>query len=249
MSTHYYYLAIDAGCLLFPFIFSFDKRTEFYKSWRALFVGIALMMIVFIPWDIAFTKAQIWGFNPNYISGTGLLGLPIEEWLFFFCVPYAGLFSYVSVGYYFPRDPLQKASSGISWTIMALCLGLLVLYHDHAYTALTALLLLLLLAVLKLTKQTGFLGRFFLTYLFVMLPFMVTNGLLTGLAFWRYPLFNSAPESVLDMIVWYDNAENLGVRIFSVPVDDFLYAMLMLLMVTLGFEWVKAHQAKTASTA
>ena len=62
----------------------------------------------------------------------------------------------------------------------------------------------------------------------LLIPFVLTNGVLTGLRFWEYPIINTRPEAVLDQVVWYDNAHNLGVRFFSIPFDDFLYAFLLI---------------------
>jgi len=249
MDSRLFYLAIDLGCVLFPFLFSFDKRTSFYKSWPALGVGILFMMCVFIPWDIAFTNIGIWGFNPTYISGAYLLHLPIEEWLFFICVPYACAFTYVSVGYFFPSNPFSKIERLISYSVMLLSVVLLICFPDKAYTSLTALLTLILIALLTFVIKSKFLGSFYLTYLFIVIPFLLVNGLLTGLDFWKYPIINNQPNSVLDQIVWYNNSENIGLRIFSIPVDDLLYGFLLLLMVITGFEAYRNHQAKSASTA
>ena len=46
-----------------PFLFSFHPKLKFYKKWKSLFIAIALTMLIFIPWDIIFTKNGIWGFN------------------------------------------------------------------------------------------------------------------------------------------------------------------------------------------
>jgi len=58
-----------------------------------------------------------------------------------------------------------------------------------------------------------FLGRFFMTFLVISIPFLIFNGILTSLP-----------------VVWYDDAENLGIRIFSIPADDLIYNMGMLLI-------------------
>jgi len=249
MDSRLFYLAIDLGCLLFPLLFSFDKRTTFYKSWPALGVGILFMMCIFIPWDAAFTNSGIWGFNPKYISGVHLLYLPVEEWLFFICVPYACTFTYVSIRYFFPENPLKKIERLVGFAIMLLSVLLLIGFSDKAYTSLTALLTLLFMAVLIFVVKPKFMGTFYLTYTIVLIPFILVNGLLTGLDFWDYPVFNHAPDQIVEQIVWYNNAENIGLRIFSIPVDDLLYGFLMLLMVTTGFEAYEHYQAKRASTA
>jgi len=75
---NYLYLLIDGLTVAFPLILSFDKRVAFYKSWKYLFSAILCMMVFFIPWDIAFTNYQVWGFNKAYLSGIYLFNLPID---------------------------------------------------------------------------------------------------------------------------------------------------------------------------
>ncbi len=55
-------------------------------------------------------------------------------------------------------------------------------------------------------------------------PFLAVNGVLTG-------------SWIKDEIVWYNNAENLGIRIGTIPVEDTVYMMLMLLITTVVYEW------------
>ena len=97
MNPHYLYLTVDLAVLAIPLLCSFDRKVRFVRFWPALFPAIAVMMALFIPWDIAFTERGIWGFNPDYLSGLWIAGIPLEEWLFFLCIPYACLFTYESL--------------------------------------------------------------------------------------------------------------------------------------------------------
>ena len=83
MNPHYLYLVVDLAVIAVPLAFSFDRKVRFVRFWPALFPAIAVMMALFIPWDIAFTERGIWGFNPDYLSGFWIAGIPVEEWLFF----------------------------------------------------------------------------------------------------------------------------------------------------------------------
>ena len=106
----YLYLWLNLGSLSIPFLFSFHPKLKFYKRWKALFLGILFSMLIFIPWDIIFTINGFWGFNPNYFLDIKLFSLPIEEWLFFICIPYACVFTHYSLLYYFPNICLLYTS-------------------------------------------------------------------------------------------------------------------------------------------
>lgn len=243
MSTHLYYLLVNLGCLVVPLLFSFHPKLRFYKEWRAYAVGTILMMLVFIPWDIHFTDRAIWGFDRQYVSGPFLLGLPVEEWLFFVCIPYACTFTY-SCFRKLVRSPIpEQATRILAIGIAIACLLIAVSNLDKAYTFWAHLLCALLLGIHILILRKNYLSWFLLMFGVILLPFIVFNGILTGLEFWTYPLINTQPELVSECIVWYNNAENLGIRIFSMPVDDLAYGMLMLLLVITGFEWYRERAA------
>jgi len=86
------YLYLDIFTLAAPLLLSFDKKVAFYKSWKYLFPAILIMAVFFIAKDVIFAAYGIWSFNDDYLIGFRLLGLHIEEWLFFIVVPYARVF-------------------------------------------------------------------------------------------------------------------------------------------------------------
>lgn len=234
ISDHYYYLLVNFLCVVFPFLFSFKKEMPFYKKWRALGFATVLMMAFFIPWDILFTHLGVWGFNGTYTSGNYIANLPIEEWLFFICIPYACLFSYEVIKFYFPKQPFQKSAKWISIFYIAIALGFAAVHYNHYYTLGTSLVAALLLFLHTFIWRSKYMGWFHFSWWILLIPFYLSNGVLTGLDFWKYPILNLHPEQITDQIVWYNNNHNLGIRIWSVPLDDFFYGMAMILM-TVGW--------------
>lgn len=187
------------------------------KWWKPIFISISITALLFIVWDIYFTVQKIWGFNPDYLLGINILHLPIEEWLFFWLIPYASLFIYYSFQYFNPKWLLNlNTSKIISYVILFLVVLIVLINLDKTYTLVNFSILTLILTF-TIYKKPHLLQRFYLSYLVVLIPFFIVNGILTGMLI---------PEP----IVWYDNSENLGLRFVTIPVEDFAYAFSMLLM-------------------
>lgn len=187
------------------------------------------MCLLFIPWDVWFTSKGVWGFNQKYLSGIYLGNLPIEEWLFFIVVPYACAFIYEVLNYYLPISPLKNIQDKITSALILMAFVLSVLFVDRIYTFTTFSLLCLLLIWHLLINRSDYLGQFYLSFIIIQLPFLFINGALTG-------LFTSEP------VVWYNNAENLNLRLLTIPIDDIGYNMLMLLIVITVLEQFKVRK-------
>lgn len=213
----YLYLLINIASFAIPFIYSFEKKMRFIQYWKAVFLSILIVAIPFLVWDVIFTQNGVWGFNPMYYLGITIFGLPIEEILFFICIPYASIFTHYALIYFFPNLKLSNAVTRII-TILLLVISVLVLVvaYPKAYSTVDFSLFALLL-LYALTTKDPILNRFYITFLCVLIPFFIVNGLLTG-------------SFILEEVVWYNNAENLGIRVGTVPVEDAFYAFSMLYM-------------------
>ena len=209
---HYLYLIIDIASIIVPFVFSFHPRIKFHKKFKAFFPAMVLSGCAYISWDIYFTVQGIWGFNPDYLMALRIWHLPIEELLFFVCIPFACVFSHYTLISIYPSGALTKGSTNlISVFIAVILILMIVLFFDKAYTAFNAFFTLSILIVTFISKP-ALLSRFYIAWGLLMFPFLMVNGLLTG--------------SLIDApIVWYNDAENLGIRMFTIPVEDVFYGM------------------------
>ena len=227
----YYYLILDLACLLIPFGFSFYPKYNFGAKWKLLIPAIGLPAIVFIVWDFIFTEIGVWGFNPRYVSGVHIGNLPIEEILFFICIPYACIFTYNAVNFYQNQDPLPDSGRRVTWVLIA---GLFVvgfINYNRLYTSVTFISMASFLLFHQLVVRSRYLGRFYFAYIFILIPFFVVNGILTG---------TGLPEPV----VWYNNNENLGIRMMTIPFEDAFYGMLLILMNVTIFEFFQRKSTK-----
>jgi lycopene cyclase domain-containing protein len=224
--TKYTYLLIDFFTIVVPFIFSFHPKLQFHRTWKSFFPAVAITGIIFILWDIYFTHLGVWGFNPTYIVGLKIGNLPIEEVFFFLCIPYSCVFTYHCL------NRLIKLKMGKNTTTVV-TLGLIIfgfiagcLYFGKFYTSVTAFGLSMLLLIGKYLLKVDWLGKFYLVYLVLLIPFCIVNGLLTGTGL-------AAP------VVWYNPTEIIGPRILTIPIEDVFYGMdliLLNLFIYLGLE-------------
>jgi lycopene cyclase domain-containing protein len=222
MPEQYTYILVDFFCLLFPFIASFHPRIQFYKQWKYFIIPCILTAFLFLVWDVIFVNWGVWGFNEKYILGHFVLNMPIEEILFFIFIPYACVFTYYCFDKFitFPRPGSIITIFNYLLTISLAITAFI--YHDRLYTSVTfSLLALFLLFLMRSGFNKWF--HFYSAYLFILIPFLISNGILTG-------------SYIDEPVVIYNNAENLGIRIFTIPFEDAFYAMLMMAMNVYGFE-------------
>lgn len=218
----YTYLLLNLFTIAFPLFRSFENKIHYARNWGPLFTAITFTGSFFLIWDHYFTTWGVWGFNPQYILGLYMFALPLEEWLFFITVPFACVFIYEVLNYFVKHDPLLKYSHLITIGLVLVLFSIAVLNLDKLYTSVTFILTALFLTIHWLCFKRKYLGKFYLAYTISLFPFLIVNGILTSLP-----------------IVVYNDAETLGIRIFTIPLEDTVYCMLLLLMNITLYEFVK----------
>ena len=83
------------------------------------------------------------------------------------------------------------------------------------YTTTTFITTIILL-ILVMDKNISLLQDFLVSYTFILIPFFIINGILTG-------------SFIVDQIVWYNNDHNMGIRIGTIPFEDIFYGMTLFL--------------------
>lgn len=225
------YLWINIASIVFPLALSFDKKVHYYKKWKFLFPAIILTAIPFVLWDMIFTMWGVWGFNETYLTGIALGNLPLEEVLFFITVPYSSVFIYECLISYTKKRWFSIMSQQVLSIVLASAsLVFALLHHHQVYTFTTFLSLGLYLLVLAVLKKP-YLIAFFIAYAIVFFPFFLVNGVLTG-------------SWIPDQIVWYNDHEHLGIRLGTIPIVDFFYGMLLILMNVSIYEYLKAERTR-----
>ncbi len=225
------YLLINCFTVIVPFIFSFHSKLKFHKNFKPFFLSNIIVAFVFIIWDIYFTSLGVWGFNRNYISGLDLVNLPLEEVLFFICIPFSCVFTYHCLNLFFKLKWTAKTENIfiISSSLILFSIGCY--FYSRLYTSYTFISLSLLLLLLKYIAKVKWLSKLVMIYPVLLIPFFIVNGILTG-------------SGLQEPVVWYNNNHNLGLRILTIPVEDVFYGFELILLNVWLYEYFKNIFAK-----
>ncbi len=223
---HFIYIGLILFTISYPLFKSFEEKIQYSYKWKFLFPGLLLSGAFFIIWDIWFTSIEIWKFNPDYVLGLFIGGLPIEEWLFFIVVPFSCVFIYEVMNYFVKRDLLANYSKTITIILILISIIIAVLYRHQLYTVVTFSLLAIFLLFHLIILKSSYLGRFYLAWLVCLIPFFMVNGVLTAMP-----------------VLIYNDAENMGIRLYTIPLEDAFYGMLNVLQVVTVYEWLKNRKA------
>ncbi|MFZ9982278.1 MAG: lycopene cyclase domain-containing protein [Cyclobacteriaceae bacterium] len=226
MNIQFTYALILAGSIAGPLALSFDKKVAFHTKWTDVIKAGILPAAIFIAWDMFFTKEGVWSFSEKHITGIKIGNLPIEEALFFFVVPFCCLFIYECIRCWFPSIRGEKLSEKI---LIVLGVALFVaglLNTGKYYTSWTGIANGIFIALIFLAPKLfcDFRVNYFLvSYAVILIPFLTVNGLLTSIP-----------------VVLYNDAENLALRIYTIPTEDVFYGMLLILMNITIYERLRA---------
>lgn len=219
-SSDYTYFALMLGSVFFPFVFSFERNVGYYKQWKALGIAIVIPGVFFIVWDALFTKLGFWSFNDQFILGPRLLGLPLEEWLFFVVIPFCSVFIYEVAKFYLHSIDFQKYVRLFFYLLVLVFSVFAVLSFGKWYTFINlASNVVFLIFVLNVSSFQKYLTHFLIAFLVACVPMFIVNGLLTALP-----------------VVEYNGTVFSNVRLFDIPIEDFSYFLLLMLMNVFVYE-------------
>ncbi len=220
------YLYIDLLIITFPLIFSFVWKFKYYKFYKPLGASILIVGGSYIIWDAFVTSRGDWWFNYEYLSGPKILGLPIEEILFFIVVPYACIFIYENL-VYFVGDKEIKFNKWFYLGIFIIFVIIGIIFYRQEYTILAMFSVALFFLLCAFLYPQVLKSRLYWMYLILsFIPFIIFNYFLTSL-----------------IVVYYNPEAIWGIRLTTIPLEDFFYNFSMLsfyLMVYIYFKnrWI-----------
>ena len=213
------YVLFNLIVLFGPFALSFDKRVNFRQYWGLLLKSMWLPVVIFLIWDVLVSNRH-WWFNEAFAGSFNLLGLPPGEWLFFFTVPYACLFSWEVLHEYFKDKKLFDSfpSFGVGIALFAISFVFFLLGFEYTGLAIASLSAAL---IADSTYKTDF---------FLKRHTWINIGLIVFLTLIFNGYLTARP------VVQYDYSYQLNWLIYTIPVEDFIYGLALLLWILVRYE-------------
>ncbi|MDG5766797.1 lycopene cyclase domain-containing protein [Balneolales bacterium ANBcel1] len=205
------YLLINILVIAVPLAFSFERKVQFYRKFPAVLGSILIVGTVYVIWDVIATRRGDWAFNPDYILGVSLFGLPLEEVMFFITIPFACLFIYENFRTFMPEFRLPVSRIVFVTLLVVLVINAILNLGQH-YTATVLFAWAAFIAAALLVRESLlYSGVFWSFIVFTLVPFLAVNYVLT-----------STP------VVTYNPEAFSGIRVTTIPLEDFAYSISML---------------------
>lgn len=200
------YLIINSLIFLPVLILSFRTDVKPHRHPVALLIAYLLVSVPFIIWDIWATGSGHWSFNSNYILGPELMGVPLEEWLFFITVPFAMIYTWGVVKIYISDKPAPLAWPFLGFGIIGgLSIWMLLNNWSNGYTRSAAIAALITVCI-GLFIGLSFTVRFWTFQIILLSLFLIFNSVLTSLP-----------------IIIYGVDAIIGLRVGTIPVEDLFF--------------------------
>ncbi|MCA9369962.1 MAG: lycopene cyclase domain-containing protein [Pseudomonadales bacterium] len=219
----YTYALLLLSIVFFPLLLAHTRQFSFAGEWRRFAWVCIVLLLFFIPWDVAAHSIGHWWFNPEYTLPYTAIGLPLEEWGFFTAVSFSMLFLYVQLrrlsgagAAYPPVSSRQYCLYYTAVLALAVILPALALLH----VSYTALVVLAAVCTLCLWRVFGTADR------------ALSAHLMLGFVF--FFIYNYALTSL--PVVLYGSPWILGVRMLTIPVEDSLYNGVLLILIVLTYQ-------------
>lgn len=210
--------------IIAPLIFSFHPQLDFFRKWKNALLSGFIVAIPFWIWDAIAIQRGDWSFNPKFVGQIKIVGMPVEEILFFLIIPFCCLFIWRII----EKNVKDKQIiiNGKVWAfaaIMAVILALI--FRDKFYTSTVLWWFIVTVPIATgLSKDLFNKLNYWRWMAITFIPFSIVNGILTYLP-----------------VVQYSSQAIIGIRLVTIPIEDYLYSWCLLTLNLVVFE--KLNQA------
>lgn len=224
--TNYIFLSILILIVIAPAYYAITGKYDFRNKLRYGMPAIFITGFMFLLWDIRFTEVGIWSYDTDFTIGIFHKSLPIEQWLVYLVFPVTALLVYEIMKTRFRTLDLNTVFTAVALLLVIVLAVFAYLFRVRIYTFFSFLFTTIYLAYTIFRKQfKPNLTYFFLTYLIILIPYFILNWILT---------WNLAIE--------YHQEQVLNVWIGMIPIENFVYLFLLLLINITVYEYLSVKK-------
>ena len=217
------YLLFNLIVIVGPVVSQFNRQIKHISHWRLKLITSGIVMIPYVIWD-ALVAGSHWCFNKAYTLDFRLLGLPIEEWLFFITVPFGCLLVWETLPDVKLSARLRSLRHVRTVLYAVLPIGVWVFSTGKQYTGL----------VLCCFGIVGLADTLLGTDLLLQPKTYVYLAIVSGLILVFNGYLTARP------VVLYGETYQNGYRILTIPIEDFGYGFTLALFNAMLYEKLKA---------
>lgn len=223
---NYWYLLILlvlAGLTMFLFL---KKTIVFIMEFKYMLPAIIFSGAIFILFNKRLLETGLIEFNPYFLVGITFFGLPVEEWLFLAIISLLSFAVYLLVADRFSNLKKPELFLAIS-AVLLLGFGYEAWLSREKLVPFFIFFLLVIYFGYTLFRNRFkiHLGKFYISYLIVVIPFLIIKAILSSLP-----------------VLMYNSEHILGLRLFNMPVEEFAYLFLLMLINITIFEYLRDNQ-------
>jgi isorenieratene synthase len=213
------YLVFNLVVISMPLLLAVWPPTDFRSQYLPAFIACFVVAIPYVVWDALVAGAH-WDFNPAYVIGARLFGLPVEEILFFFTVPFSCVYTWIIL--IKGREAKSVPGLRLAYPLLfaTLPVGGWALSLGKGYTG-------LMLISLGAAAALDLLLR---THLLLKPRFWALLAVVAGFTFVFNGYLTARP------VVTYGEQYQLGLRVLTIPIEDFGYGTSLVYAVIVVFE-------------
>lgn len=223
---NFIFLGILILIFIIPLSYAVTGKYNFRNKLRYGMPAIFITGFMFLLWDIRFTEVGIWSYDPHYTIGLFHKSLPLEQWMVYLVFPLTALLVYEILKNRFRSLDLNNIYTAVSLLMVVAFAVIAYLFRARVYTFFSFLFTTIYLAYTIFRRQfKSNLTHFFLTFFIVLIPYLILNWILT---------WNLAIE--------YHQEQVLNVWIGMMPVENFVYLFLLLLINITVYEYLSVKK-------
>jgi lycopene cyclase domain-containing protein len=225
-AKNFIYIALLLGIFALTVVAEFRKKTGFFSNFKYFIPAMLFSAAIFVTWDLRFEQHSIWTFNSEFLLGINILKLPIEEWLYFILLSFLGVFLYEYAGRRFPDFERPGIFLALSIVLLVFFGILAYISRQKLYPFFTFFLLTVYLGyTIFRNRFKKHFTRFYIAYFILLVPFTIVSGIITALP-----------------VIEYNPVQFFGIRLFTIPVENFAFLFLLLIINISIYEYLKERR-------